>query len=106
MASWVDKIPKTRFPEKPAIAESDRGFFVGKINRPAVPGKTKERTMNINYRKVPTRFGPETRFEVRPAPPAPFRVTEETALERLKNRLLREFLYEETEARAYGYVRR
>ena len=62
--------------------------------------------MNINYRKVPTRFGPETRFEVRPAPPAPFRATEESALERLKNRLLREFLYEETEARAYGYVRR
>jgi hypothetical protein len=46
--------------------------------------------MNTNYyyRRVPTKFGPETRFEVRPAPPAPFRATEETELERLKNRLL------------------
>jgi hypothetical protein len=39
-------------------------------------------------RRVPARFGPETRFEVRPAPPAPFRATQETEFERLKNRLL------------------
>jgi hypothetical protein len=38
----VDKIPKNKFPEKPAIAKSDRGFFVGKINRPAV-GQKNER---------------------------------------------------------------
>lgn len=45
--------------------------------------------MNINYyKRVPTRFGPETRFEVKPVPPAPFRAVEETELERLKNRLL------------------
>jgi hypothetical protein len=45
--------------------------------------------MNTNYyRRVPTRFGPETRFEVKPVPPAPFRATEETELESLKNRLL------------------
>ena len=44
--------------------------------------------MNTNYRRVPTRFGPETRFEVKPVPPAPFRATQETELERLKNRLL------------------
>ncbi len=44
--------------------------------------------MNTNYKRVPTRFGPETRFEVRPASLAPFRATQETELERLKNRLL------------------
>lgn len=46
--------------------------------------------MNTNerYRRVPTRFGPETRFEVKPAAPTPFRAIEETELERLKNRLL------------------
>jgi hypothetical protein len=52
--------------------------------------------MKTNYRRVPTRFGPETRFEVKPAPPAPFRAVEESELERLKNRLLRERLGEIT----------
>ena len=61
--------------------------------------------MNTNYRRVPAQFGPESRFEVRPVPPAPFRVTQETALERLKNELLREFLYEAQPA-LNGYVRR
>jgi hypothetical protein len=62
--------------------------------------------MNANNRQVPTWFGPETRFEVRPAPPAPFRATEETELERLKIRLLREKLYTLTVAGANGFVRR
>jgi hypothetical protein len=44
--------------------------------------------MNINQKRVPTRFDPETRFELRPTPPAPFRATQKTELERLKNRLL------------------
>ena len=48
--------------------------------------------MNTTYRKVPTRFGPKTRFDVRPAPPAPFRALQETELERLKHRLLQERL--------------
>ena len=48
--------------------------------------------MNINRTRVPTEFGPETRFEVRPAPPAPFRATRETEFERLKTRLLTEQL--------------
>lgn len=38
--------------------------------------------------KLRTQFGPETRFELRPTPAAPFRVTEENELERLKGRLL------------------
>ena len=44
--------------------------------------------MNKNETRVPARFGPETRFEVRPALPAPFRATQDTEFEPLKNRLL------------------
>jgi hypothetical protein len=44
--------------------------------------------MNKNETRVPARFGPETRFEMRPAPPAPFRATQETEFERLKSHLL------------------
>ena len=44
--------------------------------------------MNKNEVWVSAKFGPETRFEVRPAPPAPFRATQETEFERLKSRLL------------------
>ncbi len=44
--------------------------------------------MNRNEIRVPARFGPETRFEVRPGPPALFRATQETEFERLKGRLL------------------
>ena len=62
--------------------------------------------MNANYRRVPARFAPETRFEVRPAPPAPFRATQENELERLKNRLLREYLDEAAEPRINANVRR
>ncbi len=40
---------------------------------------------------VPTRFGTPTRFEIKPAV-APFRVTQETELEKLKGRLLQEML--------------
>jgi hypothetical protein len=59
----------------------------------------------MNYRTVPTRFAPETRFEVRPVPPAPFRAVEENELERLKNRLLLETL-RAVAPQANGYVRR
>jgi len=48
--------------------------------------------MNINKTRVPAEFGPETRFELRPAPPAPFRATRETEFEQLKTRLLTEQL--------------
>jgi hypothetical protein len=44
--------------------------------------------MNRNKTLVPTRFDPETRFEVRANPPAPFRAVQETEFERLKSRLL------------------
>ena len=52
----------------------------------------KDTNMNANYRRVPTQFGSETGFEVRPVPPAPFRAWQEAELERLKTRLLAERL--------------
>jgi hypothetical protein len=48
--------------------------------------------MNKPDTKLRAEFGPETRFELKPAPPAPFRATQETEFERLKNRLLTETL--------------
>jgi hypothetical protein len=50
--------------------------------------------MKNNRTSVPARFGPETRFELRPAPAAPFRATQETEFERLKDQLLAEQLAE------------
>lgn len=62
--------------------------------------------MKTNYRRVPTRFGPDTRFEVKPVPPAPFRAVEETELERLKNRLLAAILTDLAEPALNPCVRR
>ncbi|HEY2081855.1 MAG TPA: hypothetical protein VGI88_03655 [Verrucomicrobiae bacterium] len=62
--------------------------------------------MNTNYKRVLTRFGPETRFEVKPVPPAPFRATQETELERLKNRLLLRSINELAEPEYVAGVRR
>ena len=62
--------------------------------------------MNGNYRRVPTKFGPETGFEVKPNPPAPFRAREESELERLKAQLLAERLQECREAQLLSYLRR
>jgi hypothetical protein len=58
------------------------------------------------YQKLRTRFGPETRFNVRPLPPAPFRALQETELERLKNRLLRERLATNSELELNTPLRR
>jgi hypothetical protein len=62
--------------------------------------------MNANYKRVPTRFGPETRFEVKPAPPVPFRAAQENELERLKNRLLLTVLNRLEEPDYNVYIRR
>jgi hypothetical protein len=48
--------------------------------------------MNKKYRRVPTAFGPETGFDVKPSPPGPFRARQEAELERLKVQLLVERL--------------
>ena len=62
--------------------------------------------MNEDYRRVPTKFGPETRFELRPVPPAPCRALQENELERLKNYLLRTRLETLPEAGYNAYLRR
>ena len=53
------------------------------------PGK---RYMKTNRRKLTPEFGPETRFDMPPPLPAPFRAMLNDELERLKDRLLREAL--------------
>ncbi len=60
--------------------------------------------LNGNYRRVPTRFGPITRFEVRPVPAGPARGAQEAEFERLKRRLLTEQLGEVLEPGLTGYV--
>jgi hypothetical protein len=61
--------------------------------------------MKTNYRRVPTRFGPETRFELKPVPAAPFRAVQENRFERLKNVLLDERLEELLEPTFNSYLR-
>ena len=62
--------------------------------------------MNENYRRVPTYFGPDTGFEVRPNPPAPFRARQEAEFARLKGRLLEERLEERSKRQLDGCLRR
>ena len=60
----------------------------------------------MNTKRVPTEFGPETRFELNPVPPAPFRAVLENEFERLNNRLLRERLAEASTATLGTELRR
>ena len=62
--------------------------------------------MNTNKNRVATRFAPETRFELRPAPPAPFRANLENDFEQLKNRLLDEHLAVNEQAELNAPLRR
>lgn len=55
---------------------------------------------------IETRFEPDTRFEVTPTAPAPFRATQETELERLKERLLRQALDYAPSGEYYAPLRR
>ena len=69
-------------------------------------GKEKDKEMNENYRRLPAEFGPETRFEVKPAPAAPFRAVQESRFETLRARMLAERLAGEWEPEATSRVRR
>jgi hypothetical protein len=69
----------------------------------ALPKKTK---MNEKYIRVPAEFGPETRFEISPTPPAPFRAVQENEFERLKLALLRERLRPLSRPELIAQVRR
>jgi hypothetical protein len=44
--------------------------------------------MKTKQKEIPIDYGPETRFDTKPAPPAPFRTELETSFEQLKRRLL------------------
>jgi hypothetical protein len=76
--------------QKPAIAKSIAGFLL--FN----PRQNERKSMNKNKTQVPTKFAPESRFELRPAPSVPFRAIQETEFDRLKNKLLAEQLVEAT----------
>jgi len=62
--------------------------------------------MNANYSRVRAQFRPETTFQIKTLPPAPFRAQEEDPLERLKRRLLAERLEEVCEPEANSQLRR
>ena|ERR1043166_8648203 len=66
----------------------------------------KAKQMKAEYKRVVTRFGPETRFEVKPVPAAPFRALQESHFERLKSRLLAEELTAVWEPTGNSWVRR
>ena len=83
----------------------NRGFFIETERRPA-GGQNESKNMNPTERRGPPRFGPESRFDLRPAPVAPFRATEENELERLKNRLLRNELARATVPELNARLRR
>ncbi len=57
-------------------------------------------------RKLPARFGPESRFELTPGSAAPFRVLQESRFEELRHSLLAARLEETTEPHLTTQVRR
>lgn len=61
--------------------------------------------MNKTKHRLRAEFSPDTRFVVRPAP-APFRATQETDFERLKNRLLTETLLAAAKPELNAAIRR
>lgn len=88
--------------KKPRDCQPIAGFFVGIMNAE----KRKLKNMKANYRRLSARFGPETRFEVRPAPPAPFRAIQQTEFERLRDQLLSERLEQAREPGFNSHLRR
>jgi hypothetical protein len=62
--------------------------------------------MKPDQNRLTAEFAPETRFELRPAPPAPFRASLENEFERLKDQLLAEQLYLAKTPELYAPLRR
>jgi hypothetical protein len=71
-----------------------------------VAAKRRKGKMNRNYRRVPTEFGPDTRFELKPAIGVFRRTAEENRFKALKAELLFERLNEELGAAHNNPVRR
>jgi hypothetical protein len=61
--------------------------------------------MKTRKQTVPTRFAPETRFELAPQFAQPFRAVQETEFDKLKNRLLRRLLDNATRPELYAPLR-
>jgi hypothetical protein len=92
---------------KPTIAGQSWVFYCEKETGRGEKAADKEKTnMKRCYKKLRPRFEPDTRFELTPVPPAPFRGTRETELEQFKNRLLRELLANTDEPELYAPLRR
>ncbi len=62
--------------------------------------------MNRMYQRLEASFAPETRFQIQPAPPAPFRAAQESRFDRLKGGLLNDRLRDVWGAKPAGQVRR
>src|SRR5436189_4840116 len=62
--------------------------------------------MKRNYKRVLPDFAPETSFEVKPAPPPPFRAAQELKFEGLKERLIEERVENELDPDSFNYLRR
>ena len=62
--------------------------------------------MNTKHRRIPAEFGPETRFDIKPVPPAPFRAMQENEFEQLKSALVRRRIEALWQAELSVYVRR
>jgi len=109
-ASWeaLSK-PKSKISLKPAIASQSRVFCWSKncfVPPPAGGAKSMNSKMKTTYKRVRTRFGPETRFELRPEPAAPFRALQESEFEKLKLQLLEERLSQDLDRPTNSYLRR
>ena len=61
--------------------------------------------MKTNYRRLNATFAPETRFDLRPNPAAPFSATQDSEFERLKSRLLLERLEKQPEPETNSALR-
>src|SRR5689334_8875092 len=82
---------------------ANRGFFVKNVKKQN--RKKEEMNTGQKYRRLSAEFGPEVRFEVKPEPAGPFRLTMEDRLEALKARLLREKLNDEAKPAWQAQVR-
>jgi hypothetical protein len=97
---------RTKFLKKPAIASQSRVFYLNATITMTFRERTKMKTSD---NKVPTEFGPNTRFApaiVNATPAQAFRGAIEDELERLKERLLAAELERTTTLEANVLLRR
>jgi hypothetical protein len=91
---------QTKISKKPAIAGQSRVFV---FNTSHHQEQRRKANMNKACQRVPTRFAREVRFELKPAP---FRAAQTTALDELKERLLRARLQTVTDPEQNALLRR